>query len=122
MACSKARRRVASSAEPVIRTAHQRRGLTCPFRTGVSPAAGTTFMSRTAFDGAVPINQDRLRKRTDHGLTEDQARVYLTPWGLGSATASQISPQYKVPRTRVYATTSPRHENGRVQILSAATL
>src|SRR2546425_9112502 len=52
IACSKARRRVASSAEPVIRTAHQRRGLTCPFRTGVSPAAGTTFMSRTAFDGS----------------------------------------------------------------------
>src|SRR2546427_4722311 len=122
IACSKARRRVASSAEPVIRTAHQRRGLTCPFRTGVSPAAGTTFMSRTAFDGSVPINQDRLRKMTDHGLTEYQARVYLTLLDLGSATASQISPLSKVPRTRIYATMQQLHEKGLVQILPETPL
>src|SRR5207245_7041665 len=47
---------------------------------------------------AVPINQDRLRKMADHGLTEYQARVYLTLLDLGSATASQISPLSKVPR------------------------
>src|SRR5207245_7541440 len=70
----------------------------------------------------VPINQDRLRKMADHGLTEYQARVYLTLLDLGSATASQISPLSKVPRTRLYATMQQLHEKGHVQLLSEKTL
>src|SRR3989441_2631093 len=70
----------------------------------------------------VPINQDRLRKMTDHGLTEYQARVYLTLLDLGSATASQISPLSKVPRTRIYATMQQLHEKGLVQILPETPL
>ena len=70
----------------------------------------------------VPINQDRLRKMADHGLTEYQARVYLTLLDLGSATASQISPLSKVPRTRIYATMQQLHEKGLVQILPETPL
>src|SRR5207244_11563004 len=50
----------------------------------------------------VPINQDRLRKMADHGLTEYQARVYLTLLDLGSATASQISLLFHIQMTRIY--------------------
>ena len=70
----------------------------------------------------MPINQDRLRKMADHGLTEYQARVYLTLLDLGSATASQISPLSKVPRTRIYATMQQLHEKGLVQILPETPL
>src|SRR2546425_9589552 len=70
----------------------------------------------------VPINQDRLRKMTDHGLTEYQARVHLTLLDLGPATASQISPLSKVPRTRIYATMQQLHEKGLVQVLSETAL
>jgi len=70
----------------------------------------------------VPINQDRLRKMADHGLTEYQARVYLTLLDLGSATASQISPLSKVPRTRIYAAMQQLHEKGLVQILPETPL
>jgi len=59
---------------------------------------------------------------TDHGLTEYQARVYLTLLDLGSATASQISPLSKVPRTRIYATMQQLHEKGLVQILPETPL
>lgn len=71
---------------------------------------------------AVPINPDRVRKMTDHGLTEYQARVYLTLLDLGAATASQISPLSKVPRTRIYATMQQLHEKGLVQILPETPL
>jgi len=53
----------------------------------------------------------------EHGLTEYQARVYLTLLDLGVATASQISPSSKVPRTRIYATMQQLHQKGLVQIL-----
>src|SRR5437879_7933593 len=69
-----------------------------------------------------PINQDSMRKMTDHGLTESQARVRLTCLDLGSATASQISPLSKVPRTRIYATMQQLHEKGLVQILPETPL
>src|SRR5437879_6992338 len=58
----------------------------------------------------------------DHGLTEYQARVYLTLLDLGSATASQISPLSKVPRTRIYAAMQQLHEKGLVQILPETPL
>ncbi len=58
----------------------------------------------------------------DHGLTEYQARVYLTLLDLGTASASQISPLSRVPRTRIYATMQQLHEKGLVQILPEAPL
>jgi len=70
----------------------------------------------------VPINQERIRKMTDHGLTEYQARVYLGLLDLGSATASQVSPVAKVPRTRIYSTMQQLHEKGLVQILPETPL
>jgi len=58
----------------------------------------------------------------EHGLTEYQARVYLTLLDLGAATATQISPLSKVPRTRIYATMQQLHQKGLVQILPETPL
>jgi sugar-specific transcriptional regulator TrmB len=58
----------------------------------------------------------------DHGLTEYQARAYLTLLDLGAATASQVSPLSKVPRTRIYTTMQQLHQKGLVQILPETPL
>jgi sugar-specific transcriptional regulator TrmB len=70
----------------------------------------------------MPINADRIRKLMDHGLTEYQARVYLTLLDLGSAAASQVPPLSRVPRTRIYATMQQLHEKGLVEILPETPL
>ena len=70
----------------------------------------------------MPINADRIRKLMDHGLTEYQARVYLTMLDLGTATASQVTPHARVPRTRIYATMSQLHEKGLVEIIPETPL
>ena len=58
----------------------------------------------------------------DHGLTEYQARVYLTLLDLGSAAASQIPPLSRVPRTRIYSTMQQLHAKGLVEILPESPL
>jgi sugar-specific transcriptional regulator TrmB len=58
----------------------------------------------------------------DHGLTEYQARAYLTLLDVGTATASQVSPLSRVPRTRIYATMQQLHQKGLVQILPETPL
>jgi HTH-type transcriptional regulator, sugar sensing transcriptional regulator len=63
-----------------------------------------------------------MRKLMDHGLTEYQARAYLTLLDLGAATASQVSPLSKVPRTRIYTTMRQLHQKGLVQILPETPL
>ncbi len=90
----------------------------------VSLAIVTTFMVARAVRRSVvvPINADRIRKLTEFGLTEYQARVYLTLLDLGSATASQIPPLSRVPRTRIYATMQQLHEKGLVEILPETPL
>ena len=65
----------------------------------------------------MPINPERLGKLQELGLTEYQARVYLTLLDLGNATASQIPALSRVPRTRIYVTMSQLHEKGLVNIL-----
>ncbi len=70
----------------------------------------------------MPINADRIRKLMEYGLTEYQARVYLTLLDLGTATASQIPPLSRVPRTRIYATMQQLHEKGLVEILPESPL
>jgi len=70
----------------------------------------------------LPINAERIRKLMDHGLTEYQARVYLTLLDLGTATASQVTPHARVPRTRIYATMSQLHEKGLVEIIPETPL
>ena len=84
-------------------------------------------MARPALEDAlrgtrVPINQERLRKLMDFGLTEYQARVYLTLLDLGSATASQVPALSRVPRTRIYATMQQLHEKGLVEIVPETPL
>ncbi len=58
----------------------------------------------------------------DHGLTEYQARVYLTLLDLDTATASQVTPHARVPRTRIYATMQQLHEKGLVEIIPETPL
>src|SRR3977135_520821 len=101
---------------------------------GLSPGGVSSFRARPATSGEqrlsrpssskhfVPINQERVRKLMEHGLTEYQARAYLTLLDLGAATASQVSPLSKVPRTRIYATMQQLHQKGLVQILPETPL
>ncbi len=70
----------------------------------------------------MPINTERIRRLMDNGLTEYQARVYLTLLDLDTATASQIPAMSKVPRTRIYSTMQQLHEKGLVQILPETPL
>lgn len=65
----------------------------------------------------MPINQERVQRLKEFGLTEYQARVYLTLLDLGTATASQIPALSRVPRTRIYATVQQLHAKGLVHIL-----
>ncbi|MFQ6128404.1 MAG: helix-turn-helix domain-containing protein [Thermoplasmata archaeon] len=65
----------------------------------------------------MPINEERLRKMQNLGLTEYQARVYLTLLDLGEAIASQIPSLSRVPRTRIYSTMTQLHEKGLVEIV-----
>lgn len=70
----------------------------------------------------MPINSDRMRRMQELGLTEYQARVYLTLLDLGAASASQIPALSRVPRTRVYATMNQLHEKGLVEIVPETPL
>lgn len=66
---------------------------------------------------SMPINEDRLRKIQNLGLTEYQARIYLTLLDLGEAIASQLPSLSRVPRTRTYSTMNQLHEKGLVEII-----
>src|SRR2546428_689600 len=57
-----------------------------------------------------------------NGPTEIHARCYHTLVDLVSATASQISPLSKVPRTRIYAAMQQLHEKGLVEMLAETPL
>src|SRR2546430_2939012 len=119
-AASSARPRV--SPADAIRSFCEPPGGVFPFSARQSVASGITFIPRVVFEGAGPDNPDRVRKLKEHGLTEYQARVYLTLLDLGAATATQISPLSKVPRTRIYATMQQLHQKGLVQILPETPL
>lgn len=68
------------------------------------------------------VNPDRLKRIMELGLTEYQGRAYLALLELGTATASQVPPVSRVPRTRVYATMNQLHEKGLVEILPETPL
>jgi sugar-specific transcriptional regulator TrmB/predicted hydrocarbon binding protein len=65
----------------------------------------------------MPINEERLNKMKELGLTDYQARVYLTLLDLGVAKASKIPTISRVPRTRIYSTMNQLHEKGLVEII-----
>ncbi len=65
----------------------------------------------------MPINEERLGKMKELGLTDYQARVYLTLLDLGVSKASQIPTLSRVPRTRIYSTMGQLHEKGLVEII-----
>lgn len=83
----------------------------------------TRLISRRVYEThGMPINAERIRKLGEFGLTEYQARVYLTLLDLGTATAAQIPPFSRVPRTRIYATMAQLHDKGLVEILPETPL
>ncbi|MFQ5885502.1 MAG: TrmB family transcriptional regulator, partial [Thermoplasmata archaeon] len=65
----------------------------------------------------MPINERRIEKMKELGLTEYQARVYLTLLDLGISKASQVPSISRVPRTRIYSTMNQLHEKGLVEII-----
>lgn len=65
----------------------------------------------------MPINETRIEKMRELGLTEYQARVYLTLLDLGVSKASQVPSISRVPRTRIYSTMNQLHEKGLVEII-----
>jgi sugar-specific transcriptional regulator TrmB/predicted hydrocarbon binding protein len=65
----------------------------------------------------MPINEERLGRMKELGLTEYQARVYLILLDLGISKASQIPTLSRVPRTRIYSTMNQLHEKGLVEII-----
>ncbi len=65
---------------------------------------------------------ERLKKLEDFGLTEYQARVYLALLEFDVATAGQIPPASKVPRTKIYGIMRQLHEKGLVQIVPETPL
>ncbi len=71
---------------------------------------------------SMTVTPERLQKIMDLGLTEYQARVYLSLLELGPSTASQVPPLSRVPRTRVYATMKQLHEKGLVEIIPETPL
>src|SRR5207244_13094112 len=112
-AASSERPRVSSADD--IRSFCERPGGVSSFRRGRRSPREQRLSRTSSSTDSVPINQERVRKLMEHGLTEYQARVYLTLLDLGAATATQISPLSKVPRTRIYATMQKRHLKGMVQ-------
>ncbi len=65
---------------------------------------------------------ERLKKLEGFGLTEYQARVYLALLEFDVATAGQIPPASKVPRTKIYGIMRQLHEKGLVQIVPETPL
>ena len=70
----------------------------------------------------MPVNPERIHRLADFGLTDYQARVYLALLDLGTATAKQVPPHARVPRTRVYTTMAQLNERGLVEILPESPL
>ncbi len=71
---------------------------------------------------STPINTERVKKLMEFGFTEYQSRVYLALLDLGTASASQIPPLSRVPRTRIYATMQQLHDKGLVEIVPETPL
>jgi sugar-specific transcriptional regulator TrmB len=65
----------------------------------------------------MPVNQDRIQRMRDYGLTEYQARVYLALLDLGSTPAAPIPAISRVPRSRVYSILQELNEKGLTQVL-----
>src|SRR6267143_3905493 len=120
-ATSRKRPSLASSADAILSVGESPGGVSL-FRERWSVAREQRLSRASSSKDFVPINQERVRKLMEHGLTEYQTRVYLTLLDLGAATASQISPLSKVPRTRIYATMQQLHQKGLVQILPETPL
>ncbi|HVL47502.1 MAG TPA: helix-turn-helix domain-containing protein [Candidatus Thermoplasmatota archaeon] len=65
----------------------------------------------------MPINQDRLDKMQEYGLTEYEARTYLALLDLGVATARDIANVSRVPRTKIYSVLDDLHQKQLTEII-----
>jgi PAS domain S-box-containing protein len=65
----------------------------------------------------LPVNQDRLTRLREFGLSEYAARSYLALLGLGIAEARDVSSLSKVPQAKIYHVLEQLHDKGLVVIL-----
>ncbi len=65
----------------------------------------------------MPINNDRLEKMMEYGLTEYEARTYLALLDLGVASARDIANLSRVPRTKIYSVLDDLHQKQLAEII-----
>ncbi|MHB8586829.1 MAG: TrmB family transcriptional regulator [Thermoplasmatota archaeon] len=65
----------------------------------------------------MPINNERLEKMQEYGLTEYEARTYLALLDLGVATARDIANVSRVPRTKIYSVLDDLHQKQLAEII-----
>ncbi|PSG97162.1 hypothetical protein BRD56_06810 [Thermoplasmatales archaeon SW_10_69_26] len=63
------------------------------------------------------INQERLAKIQDYGLTEYEARAYLALLDFEVATASKVARLARVPRTKIYQALEDLEEKQLVRVI-----
>ncbi len=65
----------------------------------------------------MPINNDRIEKLQEYGLTEYEARTYLALLDLGIASARDVANLSRVPRTKIYSVLDDLHQKQLVEII-----
>lgn len=63
------------------------------------------------------LNQDRLEKMMEYGLTEYEARTYLALLHLGVASARDVANLSRVPRTKIYSVLDDLHAKQLAEII-----
>ena len=63
------------------------------------------------------MNQDRLEKMMEYGLTEYEARTYLALLHLGVASARDVANLSRVPRTKIYSVLDDLHAKQLAEII-----
>jgi sugar-specific transcriptional regulator TrmB len=65
----------------------------------------------------MPINNDRIEKMMEYGLTEYEARTYLALLDLGVASARDVANLSRVPRTKIYSVLDDLHAKQLAEII-----
>lgn len=65
----------------------------------------------------LPINEDRIARLRDFGLSEYAARAYLALLDLGLTEARDVSALSKVPTSKIYHVLDQLHDKGLVMVL-----
>lgn len=65
----------------------------------------------------MPINNHRLERIQEYGLTEYEARAFLALLDIGVGTAHDVAALSRVPRTKIYSVLDALHEKRLVEII-----